>query len=319
MSKPKPKRAASTGPLAFMTAEDRARIPARKAPYWIKLGRNQSLGFTKTTSGSTWTARLAKPRKQALIGVPDDHPPLDDLPALTLEAAIAAAKAWCAKVLAPPEPEPVAGIFSSLTSVVRPTHPTVGHAMDYHLSALELRQVESIGTARSRHNRIKRALGNVLLEDLTGIHITNWLANIVNTPPQRRSKSDGTPNFDAAFEVNDFEAKRQRQSTANRYLADLLASLNMAYANRWVTSDQAWCGVKPFKNCKGIRDTILTAEQQSAWLNACTPELRPLCYGALLTGNRFGPLSRWQVKDFRPIDQCIRAGWDMVAIESGSY
>jgi hypothetical protein len=65
----------------------------------------------------------------------------------------------------------------------------------------------------------------------------------------------------------------------------------------------------PFPDATGVREEVLDAKQQSQFLNLCTPEFRPLAYAALLTGCRYGPMTRWRVKDFRPLDQCLRIGW----------
>ena len=60
----------------------------------------------------------------------------------------------------------------------------------------------------------------------------------------------------------------------------------------------------------GVREEVLDAKQQRQFLNSCAPEFRPLAYAALLTGCRYGPMTRWRVKDFQPVNQCIRVGWD---------
>ena len=35
-----------------------------------------------------------------------------------------------------------------------------------------------------------------------------------------------------------------------------------------------------------------------------------MAYGALLTGNRYGPMTKWKVKAFRPRERAIQVGWD---------
>jgi len=313
MTRPKAKKPSSRKTVPFVTEQQRAGIVPRKAPYWMKLKKGQALGFAKSRYGSVWVARQRGHGRQ-VIGVPPEEPPQKDYPVLDIEAAMIAAKAWCDRQVQPTKED--LAVLASLKeawipgSKERPEDPTVGHALDQRLFMLETKQIESKGTSRSKIRLIKRALGHIKLSALIANDIEVWLASIVTSPPLRRSKLGEDPNYDPDFDPENFIHKRRRQSTANRYRADLVAALNRAYENGWIDSDRAWRGVKPFPDAVGIRDLVLNLAQQSQLLNDSSPELKPMCYAALLTGNRPGPMRAWKVGNFRPLSRCILVGYD---------
>ncbi|MCE1204454.1 MAG: site-specific integrase [Holophagaceae bacterium] len=308
MTRAKPAKASRKAAISFITSDDRAKIPIRKAPYWMPLGEGQSLGLQKRETGTVWLARLTTPRRQEVIGVPEEERIRSKCPTLTCAQAMIVAEAWCQSTLNPPLP--ATPLVRAAGSTTVPEDPTIGDALDQALHVLESRQIEAVGTSRSRINKIKREIGHIKLKKLVMQDLTDWLANMVITPPARRSKKGAAPNYAADWDPNNPVNKRRRQSTANRCLSDLKAALNRAYRNRWVDSDQAWSTIEPFPDATGVREEVLDAKQQSDFLNACTPEFRPLAFAALLTGIRYGPMTRWKVKDFRPLDHCLRVGWD---------
>lgn len=308
MTKSKPKKKASKEVVKIVTPEERAQLPVRKSPYWVKVGKRYFLGLYKGPSGMTWLARLTKPRSQGVIGVPEEEPTRGGTPVLSFSDAVGAAKEWC-KLATRPRKAAVPADPTEKKEAI-PADPTLGDALDRHLAVLESAQLEEKGTARTRYAKHKREVGHFKLRTLVAENLTDWLTETVETPPQRRPKKNGAPNYAKNWDPNDPVARRRRQSTANRALADVLASLNQAYENNWVDSDKGWRSVHPFRNCDGVRDTVLDAQQQSDLLNAADDEFRPIVYGGLLTGSRFGPLRRIKVKDFRPLDRAIKVGWD---------
>lgn len=308
MTRAKPRKPAEKPIIQVHTVEARAAIPVRKAPYFERIERGLCLGLRKGVRGMTWVVRLSDPRKQAELGVPEEASPTNELPVLSYEAARAKAREWKKELLAPPPSSgPIPREFGIVTV---PAQATIGDALEHHLALLETRQIEAIGSARARIRKIQREIGRILLSELTPQHLTDWLTWMVTTPPQRRPKKDGSPNYAKNWDPESPTQKRKRQSTANRCLADVLAALNRAYANGWVDTDKGWRAVEPFPNATGVRELVLDAQQQSTFLNGCTPEIRPLAYAALLTGNRYGPMRKWRVKDFQPLDRCVVVGWD---------
>lgn len=312
MTASKVRRPRRKGKPMFATPEERAALPPRKAPYWSRVKKMQALGLQKNLTGSIWVARLTGWSPKA-IGVPPEAPPHKRFPVYSYAEAMAAAETWCEKLLNPPEAPTPAGSQQEPWmpgNARKPDMPTVGHALDQHLAFLESKQIEAKGTSRSKTQLIKNALGKIRLAELVSNDINAWLKDIVESAPKRRAKEGCQPQEDQNWDTDKPENKRRRQSTANRYLADLLASLNLAFANGWVDSNKAWVGITKFADATGSRDKILDAEQQSQLLNACSPELRPVVFAALLTGSRSGPILRWQVKNFRPMDRAILVGFD---------
>jgi integrase len=289
--------------------EDRQRLPHRKTPYYQTLAKGLSLGLYLGPRGSAWKVRLENPRHEEVIGVPEEEAARgDDYPILSYEAAVSTAKKWREEKLRTLRAQSQGPVPSAKESI--PANPTVRDALLEYLADLETRQVEAKGTARSRIEKIIREIGHLRLRDLTTKDLTDWQAAIVNSPPQRRPKKDGSPNFAKNYDPNNPKSKLRRQSTSNRCLADLKAALNRAYNNQWVGSDQGWRAVKAFEDCTGKREEVLDAAQQSDFLNGCTPEFRPLAYGALLTAAHYTAMTKWKVKDFHPVDRYIKVGFD---------
>ncbi len=293
--------------IGLATLQDRMALVPRKPPYWFKLGDGFALGYKRREQGGVWVARLEHPRLSGTLGTPVGESAQKELPILSYEEAIAAAKDWCArtreqaKAPAPsqaPQAPPV------------PIRRTIGDALKAYGATLEARQVENAGAARSRLAKTRREIGHIYLDELIQKDLEDWLTRLITTPPQLRGKKGGPPNYRKDWDPEDPKNKLARQSSANRALADVRAALGKAKANKWIGSDEAWRDVNPFTGCTGVRDEVLSLEQQSAALNRATPELRPLLYGALLTAQRFGPLSRLKVKDFRPEDRVVKVGWD---------
>jgi integrase len=93
-------------------------------------------------------------------------------------------------------------------------------------------------------------------------------------------------------------AKRARQATANRHLTVLKAALNKAFHDGRVATDQPWRSVKPFRNVDAARLRYLSEDECRRLLNACVEDFRHLVRGALISGCRYGELTRMTVADF---------------------
>lgn len=293
--------------IGLATLSDRLALPPRKPPYFFNLGDGAALGYKRREQGGVWVARLENPRLSTTLGTPVGEPLQKTLPILSYEEAIAAAKEWCARTR---EKACASATSQAPHAPSAPVRRTVGDALKTYGAILETRQVENVGAARSRLAKTNREIGHIFLDELIQKDLDDWLAKLVTTPPLVRSKKGEPPGFRKNWDPNDPKNKLARQSSANRALADVRAALEKARANKWIATDEAWRDVKPFTDCTGVRDEVLSLEQQSAALNRASPELRPLLYGALVTAQRFGPLSRVKVKDFRPEDRVLKVAWD---------
>jgi integrase len=98
----------------------------------------------------------------------------------------------------------------------------------------------------------------------------------------------------------DPEALRARRATANRQLSILKAALNHAFHEGRIASDEAWRKVKPYREVDAARVQFLSAAECVRLVNACDGAFRELVRGALLTGCRYGELTRMKVADYSP-------------------
>lgn len=93
---------------------------------------------------------------------------------------------------------------------------------------------------------------------------------------------------------------RARQATANRVLTILKAALNRAWHDGKVSLDDAWRRVKPFHDVGSVKVRYLSVAECTRLMNACTPDFRRLVQAALLTGCRYGELTRMVCGDYNP-------------------
>lgn len=101
---------------------------------------------------------------------------------------------------------------------------------------------------------------------------------------------------------------RLSKGAANRTTTALVAALNLAVANRRVSSSSKpeWAGLQ-FRGAGNRRTTFLDLTQRQAWLrSAGDPATHDLIEGALLTGARPGELVRARVKQFDSRTQSMR-------------
>lgn len=310
MTKPKtspsrPPKASSEAPgksqtFSLKDPTSRSRIIPWGNPYWMTLDPGQSLGYRKGKRQGTWLARIDSPRLQTVLGRADDglgadHIQADGRKVLTFAEAKAKAQAWFKAQARVPEGQKAAveGRY------------TVGDALRAYMEVKESQSMESFPATKSRIEKTISEIGHIKLCDLNSFHLTDWMGKLIKQPPRVRTKKGESAKTLSTFDPNNPEHKRRRQCTANRALADVKAALNMVYsgANGWIDTDAAWKGVTGYDNVDSSRDAILDLEQQAAFLNAASPEFRPLAYAALLTGQRYGPLRRLLVGDFDPANR----------------
>src|SRR5262249_54650731 len=113
----------------------------------------------------------------------------------------------------------------------------------------------------------------------------------------RRSRKGVEAKF-APFDPDDAEQVRSRRASANRVLSYLKAALNLAWRNGLVPSDDAWRRVNPFRSVEAPLIRYLSDDERTRLHNATTGGFRDLTYLALLTGCRYGELTRFKVADY---------------------
>lgn len=189
--------------------------------------------------------------------------------------------------------------------VVRPI--TVGEAVAAYLANYEARGGKALRETRTTVNaHILPKLGKRKVADLTPTFIKTWHHDLANAPARLRTAANATSRRVRAAPADD-DARRARQATANRVLTILKATLNFAWGEGRVASDDAWRRVKPFKNADTPRVRYLTDAEAQRLVNACPPDLRALATAGLLTGCRYQELTK-----LRPMDVNGDAGVLMI-------
>jgi integrase len=177
---------------------------------------------------------------------------------------------------------------------------TVGDALDSYLHMMEGegRSPHSINDARYRiRSLILPALGKLDIADLTTERLRRWRDGLAKVPARIRTRhGEKQKHRDIAGD----DAARARRASANRTWTILRAALNHAYHDGKVASDHAWRKVKPFKKVDRARIRYLTVAECQRLINSCDADFRLLVQAALLTGCRYGELSRLVVSDFNP-------------------
>jgi len=274
------------------TREARLRLKARGKPYWRLLEAGRHLGYRKRARGGTWVARAFAGDGRYLesgLGLADDASDADGVHVLSFGQAQDKARAWCAAQ---------ARIRDGLEPV--PAGPyTVADALEAYETHYQ-RQGRGLAMVRSAiRTHIKPALGEIEVARLTPQRIEAWLHDLADAAPLVRPNTlTGKRRKRAKATTSD--GRRQRRATANRVLTVLKAALNRAWQSGKVSSDDAWRRVKPFRGVDAPLVRYLTEDEARRLVNASAPDLRQIVRAALLTGCRYGELTRLCAADFNP-------------------
>jgi integrase len=175
---------------------------------------------------------------------------------------------------------------------------TVRMALDAYYEKLENegRGMAAI-EARQRLTPHLAHIADIRCDDLQAKDLRNWLAAVARAPARVRT-APGEKQQHRTFDHADAEAVRQRRASANRTLTSLKAALNHAYKEGHVAAPGAWTRVAPFGQVEVARVRYLTVAEATRLINASAPTFRPMVRAALLTGARYGELTRLLVADF---------------------
>ncbi len=271
------------------TRSARAKLPPRREPYWQNITPGCAIGYRKGATGGTWIARRYDPkatptRTYTAIGPADDVMDADNVVALSFAQAQEMARTWFSEK----------GRVGATT--VGPL--TVRVAVTDYLDWLATHR-RSENDARYRAEAfILPALGDIEVANLTSEQLRAWQRDLAERPARLRTRRGEEQKHKAAPD-ND-EAKRKRRASANRTMTILKAALNYAWREGKTPSDAAWRRVEPFEAVEAARVRYLTIEEARHLMNACDPDFRALVQAALLTGARYGELTRLTAADFNP-------------------
>ena len=248
------------------TREARKRLKVRKEPYWRQIHKGLSIGYYRGVNGGSWSVRRKVDGRnlRQRIGKADDFADADGEIVLSYQQAVEAA-------MSTDRPRPATDVAKY----------TVREAVDEYLKDLAVRSPEGVHDAQLRFDKhVLPKLGSRPVASLTRAELRRWHHAI------------------AATRSDDPEEVRRRKATANRNLSTLKAALNLAYREDRVSDRAAWDQVRAFRGVNVPRVRYLTAAEARRLVNASEPGFRPLVQAALLTGCRYGDLTRLRVSHF---------------------
>jgi integrase len=274
------------------TRSARARLPARREPYWTVLSQGCALGYRKGAKGGTWIVRFRGDdgrQHYGPLGAADDARDPDGLSVLGFAQAQERARAWFDQ-----KAREQAGDLAPLDGPYTVAHALAEYRDDY---------LRRGGKAADRLDWsaaawINPQLGTVELVKLSKARIVAWHQKVAETPARLRTKPGAAQKHREAD--NSPEAVRRRRSTANRVLTILKAALNHAHREGKCASDDTWRTVRAFREADAARLRYLSDDEARRLTNACPTDFRALVTGALLTGCRYGELAAMTVDDFNP-------------------
>ena len=272
------------------TRSARLKLAKRREPYWTVVSRGCALGYRAGTKGGSWIARFrgddGKQHYEAL-GPADDA--LDDTATvLPYSQAQQRAREFFDRVS-----RRSAGVEQKAEKR------TVGGELELYFEAREARGSKGVrGDRYVAEARIIPDLGEVEVNKVSASRIREWLSKLSKAPKLVRTAKSAQQRKTKPVVENDPDATRARRATANRVLTILKAALNHSFHEGRVSTDEAWRKVKPFREADAAVVRYLTGTEIKRLVNASAVGFRDLVRGALLTGCRYGELTRMISSDF---------------------
>jgi integrase len=274
------------------TRSARLKLPERREPHWTPISAGCAIGYRRGAKGGTWIARFrgedGKQHYEAL-GSADDARDADGLRVHSFAQAQEKAREFFAK-----QARQLAGHLGPIDSRL-----SVADALDAYFSDRQQRGSKGLAKDRAAARvRILPELGAVEMANLTTKRIRDWQSALASAPKLARAPRVARGRKARALDMTDVNAVRARRATANRTLTVLKAGLNHAYHEGRVASDDAWRKVKPFREADAPVVHYLSDDECRRIVNACDGGFRNLVKGALVTGCRYGELTRMCAADF---------------------
>jgi integrase len=276
---------------SLATRSARLRLAVASKPYWRVIEQGLHLGYRRRATGGSWIARRRTDEgiyRETKLALADDLQDANGDSILDFSQAQQVARKWCIQ-----EQRLAAGMGPA------PDGPyTVAGAMADYLQDYRRRGGKSVEGIESVVNRnILPALGRLPVTKLTPQRLRDWHRSLAERARYWRSPPGAKANL-APFDPKDAEDVRRRRASANRCLTYLKAALNLAWRNGLVPSDDAWRRVKPFRAVEAPLVRYLSADEIARLRNATAGGFRDLVHLALLTGCRYGELTRFRVADY---------------------
>ena len=274
------------------TRSARVKLTERREPYWTPISAGCAIGYRRGAKGGTWVARFrgedGKQHYEAL-GAADDARDADGLTVYSFAQAQEVAREFFAR-----KARQLAGHVAPADGQF-----TVADALDAYFADREQRGSKGLG---QRPRRREDAHPARAWRGRTGQAHHETHSRLAIGPGDRAQahprRSPRRSRKAHAIDVMDVDVVRARRATANRTLTVLKAALNHAYHESRVASDEAWRKVKPFREVDAPVVHFLSDDECRRIVNACDGAFRNIVKGALLTGCRYGELTRMRAGDF---------------------
>ncbi len=292
--------ARNTDDAKLSTPTARARLAARREPYFRGLQRGLALGYRRGQRGGTWLARIRLPEAagyvEVRIGTADDAGgAAAAATVLSYDRAVAAAR----DAFAQAEARRVSGTLPAAGKAA------LGDVLDLYREAYRAgetgrrpepgRDLANVDSILKCH--LRSGLGAIRLDLLSEERLKAFRRGLVEAP--RLSRSGKPVPFDRdADDFDEGEALRKRRARANRVMTVLRAALNHALREKWFASDAAWRqALKPHPNADVASVRWLEIAECEALKAVVDPDFRDLVRGALQTGCRYGSLRHLACRD----------------------
>src|SRR5262245_10301502 len=242
------------------TRERRAKLKARKKPYYRAIDQGRHLGYYKGARGGAWLARYFKGAAryaETKLGTADDSTDADGVEILSFAEAQEKARTWFVE-----QARTAAGLEPKRAGPYTVADAMRDYIADYKRRGRGLRTVESASNAH-----ILLALGSIEVAKLTTTRLRNWLHGIAAAPAFVRTK-DGKPRRYRAA-PKDGDGRRRGKAAANRIFNVLQAALNFAWREGKAPSDEAWRKVERYKAVDAPVVRYLTEGECVRLVNVC--------------------------------------------------
>lgn len=270
----------------------RACLTARREPHWTVISEGCAIGYRKGSKGGTWIARMRDDEGRqhyGALGAADDNRDADNLTVFNFSQAQERARAFFKT-----KARELAGDYAPEDGPF-----TVVKALETYFNERERSGSKGVDKDRAAARvRIIPQLGEIEVAKLSTKRIRDWHADIAKSAKLARAGKDDTKRKSKKIDPDDADAMRARKASANRTLTILKAALNMAFHDGRAPSDDAWRKVKPFREADAAIVHYLSDDEVRRLVNACDGGFRDIVRGALLTGCRYGELTRARVSDY---------------------
>jgi len=274
------------------TRTARTRLKVSGKPYYRSIDAGLHLGYRKGKRGGKWVTRCYIGNgeyKVQTIGLADDIQDGDGKAVLNFHQAQALARESFQK-----SHRHINGDESRHEGPY-----CVKHAINDYLQDYQSRSGKSAGSMEANINaHILPLFGEIEVEKLMRRRIRDWHRAIAASPPRLRTKPGTKQQFKEPDD--DPDTVRKRRATANKILTILKAALNYVVAEGEVVDTGAWSAVKPFRDVDAPKIRYLSDGESQRLTNACVDDMRQMVTAALLTGCRYGELTKLKCGEFDP-------------------